>query len=609
MEQSENKHKTPPNTLAMLWDISLGGRLLVLLAVVCSGLSALFGFLTPQIIRVTLDSILDTLPFALPAPLLTLLHSLGGREFLRENLWICALLSLLCAVAAALANLGCRMALAKSGEGILKRLRDRLFNHIGRLPYAWHVKNQTGDIIQRCTSDVDVLRNFLSRQVLELFRVVFMVAVALVLMFSMNVKLSLVSLAFVPVVVLYSGLFQKKLSKRFHVADEAEGALSSVVQENLTGVRVVRAFGREAYEVERFDVKNEGWANLWIRFSSLLGIYWGVGDFASSLQVMVIILFGVLLTIHGELTLGAFIVFVTYNAMISWPLRSLGRILGEMSKMGVSLGRLREILDEEQEADDPNALIPPMNRDIAFRNIRFRYENGPEILRDISFHVEAGSTIGILGGTGSGKSTLVCLLNRLYALEEGNGSITVGGVDIQNIRLSHLRKNIGFVLQEPFLFSKTIAENIKDACPQRSDEEMRLAAQTAAVDETILGFSQGYETVIGEKGVTLSGGQKQRVAIARMLLQNTPIKIFDDSLSAIDTETDAKIRAALRRDAKSATVFIISHRITSIMHADKILVLEDGCLVQEGTHMQLSVQEGIYKRIYDLQRQTEEDAS
>ena len=595
--------KDPPKTRAAAWLLLLrvtkSSHLLVLCAALLSVANAFFGFVTPQVMRVLLDSVLDDKPFDLPLGL----NALMNREFLRQNLFWCTAFLALCALLAGAASYLCRMAMAKSGERTLRSLRDNLFDHISRLPYAWHIQNQTGDIIQRCTSDVETLKNFLAGQVLELFRVVMMISVALGLMLSMNPRLTVVTLAFSPLVVLYSLLFSKALSGRFRAADEAEGELSSVVQENLTGVRVVRAFGRETHEVAQFDRKNEVFTNYWIRFSSLLGSYWGLGDFVTALQVLAVTLLGVQAAVRGELTLGEFTVFVSYNAMLSWPMRSLGRVLGELSKTSVALGRLDEILREQTEQDDPNAQTPPMDRDIEFQDVSFRYATGPEVLKNISFTAKAGSTIGILGGTGSGKSTLACLLCRLYEPEAG--AIRVGGVDIREIRRSHLRGNVGFVLQEPFLFSKSILENIKNARPDSPLEDVRRAAKTAAVDDAILGFAKGYDTVIGEKGVTLSGGQKQRVAIARMLLQGTSIQIFDDSLSAVDTETDAKIRAALKRDAASATTFIISHRVNSLRHADQILVLEEGAIAQQGTHEQLSAQEGIYRRVFELQQNVE----
>jgi len=577
-----------------------GSKRLLLLGAVASVLSIVFNFLLPQAIRVTVDSVLGELPFDLPDFLVAWIEQLGGRVFLRENLIVCALAVVAFSVLSGLSNLLCRVSIAKFSERTLERLRDGLYGHIQRLPYKWHVQVQTGDIIQRCTSDVDVLRNFLAGQLLELFRTVILVVIAAYWMFSMNVKMTLVSLSFIPVVVLYSAFFFRSISRRFQTADEAEGDLQSVIQENLTGVRVVRAFGREAYEIENFDKKNTLFTRLWIRLAKVMGLYWGLGDMAMALQIMVIIILGVSEAVHGNLTLGEFTVFISYNSTMAWPIRSFGRVLSEMSKLKVSLERLKEIADAEEE-NDTSGEEPPMDRDIVFDHVSFSYESSGELLRDVSFTIPAGSTVGILGGTGTGKSTLTYLLTRLYDIEPGCGGITVGGVDLRDIRLSHVRKNIGLVLQEPFLFSKTISENILAARSGATQRDLDRVSAIAALEETIRDLPQGYDTVIGERGVTLSGGQKQRVAIARMLIQNTPVKIFDDSLSAVDTETDAKIRAALRENADGATTIIISHRVTTLMHADKIVVLSDGKVTQEGTHDELIAREGEYKRIYDIQ--------
>ena len=606
--QTQTENRAPGTGRAhMLFALTKGFRLFLAAAAAGAALAIVFNFLTPQVFRLTIDSVLDEQPFALPAFLTAFLESLGGRAFLRENLIWCALASLLCAVLSGAANYLCRLSMAKASEGIIRRLRDTLYAHIGRLPYRWHVEHQTGDIIQRCTSDVDVVRNFLSGQLLEMFRTVFLIAIALSLMFSMNVKLSLIAAAFIPVVMAYSGVFYAKISKKFQHADEAEGALSAAVQENLTGVRVVRAFGREAFEIERFDKKNNLFAELWIRLGYLLSCYWGFGDFFSNVQVLAMIAFGSLEAVAGNITLGEFIVFVSYNTMLVWPVRSLGRILSEMSKTGVSLGRLAEILTSEEERDDAHDQTPDMRADSAFEHVCFDYHGVNPVLKDVTFTIPKGSTVGILGGTGSGKSTLMYLLDRLYDLPEGSGRITIGGVDTRSIRRAWLRKNIGFVLQEPFLFSKTIRENIGITREAPDMGEIRRSAAVAAVDEAISDFSQGYDTVVGERGVTLSGGQKQRVAIARMLMQASPIMVFDDSLSAVDAETDAKIRAALRENTGGSTVILIAHRITTLMHADRIIVMDRGRVVQMGTHEQLAAEDGIYRQIYEMQGRLEDE--
>lgn len=592
---------------SLLWEFSKGYRGLMLFSGVMTIFAIIFDYLMPQVVRIIVDSILGSQPFNLPDIVVRWIEGVGGREFLRQNLLMCAVIAMGFSVLSAVCNFFRRLSMAKAAEGMIASLRNKLFAHIQRLPYKWHIQNQTGDTIQRCTSDVEVVRNFLAGRLIDMLRIIFLIVVSLCLMFSMNVKLSLIALAFIPVTMSYSGIFYSQLSKRFRIADEAEGDLSAMVQENLTGVRVVRAFGRQQYEIQRFDEKNELFANYWIKLGYLMSYYWGLGSFFCSLQVMVIIVAGTFEAVAGAITLGEFLVFVVYNSMLVWPVRALGRILSEMSKMGVSLSRIDEILSEPEEKDDPKGLEPDLHGDIVFDHVSFQYDGTASVLKDVSFTVKAGTTLGVLGGTGSGKSTMTYLMDRLYELPEGQGSISIGGVAIKAIKLSWLRKNIGLVLQEPFLFSKTIKENIGAVLPDSNDlESIRRSATIASVDEAITEFSEGYDTIVGERGVTLSGGQKQRVAIARMLMQKAPIMIFDDSLSAVDTETDAKIRKALRENTGSSTVILISHRISTLMQADKIIVLDKGKLVQEGSHEEAIQQEGIYRQIYEIQGDEED---
>ena len=573
------------------------------IALICACLGMVFNALTPQVIRITVDSILDTEPAKLPGFLENIIPLESLRAEPLTALWIAAGAVLLFAILRGLCNYGQRLNLAKGSEGFVKRIRDGLFSHIQHLSYAWHTAHSTGDMIQRCTSDVDVIRNFVCNQLVEVVRTIFLILLYLSIMFSMNVKLSLVATVFIPIVGLFSGVFYRKISSRFKVADEAEGELTTCAQENLTGVRVVRAFGRERYEVERFETKNSRFSQLWIRLGKLLSVYWASGTFLTSLQVMVIILAGVNETVNGTMTLGSFLAFVTYNEAVAWPVRSLGRVLSDMSKAGVSMDRVGYILKAPEEQDDSDAGQAPVQGDIVFDHVTFGY-GGQPVLQDVSFTIPQGSTFAILGGTGSGKSTLVHLLDRLYDLAEGK--ITIGGVDLRQFQRDHLRRNIGLVLQEPFLFSQTIRENIAATHPQAPEEDVRRAAAIACVDEAIAEFTAGYDTVVGERGVTLSGGQKQRVAIARMLLQNAPIMVFDDSLSAVDAQTDTKIRQALRENLGDATVILISHRITTLMQADQILVLDHGRVAELGTHDQLIHRPGIYQDIYNIQMSSDD---
>ena len=573
-------------------------------ALVCACLSMVLNAVTPQIIKITVDSILGTEPAALPKALQGVL----SLDILQSDpiraLWMAAGAVIVVALLRGLCSYGQRIHLSKGSERFVKGIRDDLYRHIQHLSYAWHTAHSTGEIIQRCTSDVDVIRNFVCNQLVEVVRTVFLIILYLSIMFSMNVKLSLVAVLFIPIVGLSSGVFYKKISSRFQVADEAEGELTTCAQENLTGVRVVRAFGRERYEVDRFNRRNQRFSQLWIRLGKLLSIYWASGTLLTCLQVMVIILVGTVETVHGNMTLGAFLAFITYNEALAWPVRSLGRVLSDMSKAGVSLDRVGYILQAQEEQDVPEAQEATTG-DIEFDHVSFGYEGQP-VLRDVSFTIPAGSTFAILGGTGSGKSTLVHLLDRLYDLPEGQGTITIGGVDIRKMKRESLRRQIGLVLQEPFLFSQTIRENISATKPQATEEELRRAAAIACVDEAITEFPDGYETVVGERGVTLSGGQKQRVAIARMLVQQAPIMVFDDSLSAVDAQTDAKIRAALRESLDKSTVILISHRITTLMQADRILVLDGGRLADLGSHRELISRPGTYKDIYDIQMSSDD---
>ena len=595
------KKQKKENNFPLMAKFLKGNLLFFATALLCSVLSTVCNSLTPQVISVTVDSVLGTEDYTLPAAL----QAFTSLDWLRENpgqtLLLAAGAIILASLIGGLGNFGTRTATARGSEGFVKGLRDALYSHIQRLPFSWHVGHNTGEIIQRCTSDVEVIRNFFTNQLLEVIRIVFMIVYYMVIMFSMDWRIALISAVFIPVVLLYSGIFYSKISKRFRTADEAEGILSTNVQENLTGVRVVRAFGRERYEVDKFNKKNSRFSELWVELGKLMSVYWALGDLMTGLQIMSVIAVGAAFAANGEISAGTLLAFISYNSSLTWPIRSLGRTLSEMSKSGVSIDRVAYILRAEEEKVLPEAKTPPMDKDIRFNDVTFSYEGLKPVLSHLSFTIPAGKTFAILGGTGSGKSTIAALLDRLYDLGPGEGSITVGGVDIREIRQDYLRKNIGLVLQEPYLFSRSIGENIAITRPGAGLAGIRQATAIACVDDAIDTFSDGYDTVVGERGVTLSGGQKQRVAIARMLMQEAPIMIFDDSLSAVDAETDAKIRAALKERMGSATVILISHRITTLMQADEILVLKDGELSDIGTHHELISRPGIYKDIYDIQ--------
>ena len=582
---------------------------LLYISMIATLLGTLFSFLMPQVIRVTIDSIIDTKPYDLPAVMVEFIEANWSREYLRTRLYIPAGVTAILAVLAGVMNYYRRYEAGRFAEGTVRDLRDSLYSHIARLPFSWHVKIQTGDIIQRCTSDMETIRSFLSMQLVEFARVIIMVIMAVVMMFTINAKLTWVTIVFIPVILGYSVYFYSKAAQRFKIADEAEGELMTVVQENLTGVRVVRAFGREAYEFEKFNKVNDNFANLWLKLGDILSIYWGIGDFATGMQNAIILGIGVHFVVSGQgLTLGGLVAFMSYNSQITWPIRSLGRILSEMSRADVSVNRIKDIFEQEPESDLPDAVEVQLVGEIEFRDVTFSYDCGEAVLQNVSFKIPAGSTLAILGTTGSGKSSIAHLLPRLYDIEDGSGEILIDGIDIRQMARNNLRRQIGLVLQEPFMFSRSIEANIRAAGNMPLDAIKNCAA-IAAVDEAIKGFDNGYETVVGERGVTLSGGQKQRVAIARMLAQNPAVMIFDDSLSAVDTETDIKIRRALSENANTATKILISHRATTLMQADFIIVLDGGRIIERGTHAELMALGGMYCRVCNLQSRIEDDVT
>ena len=588
-------------TAQLLWRFLEGSKRYFGMSIICAGITALADMIQPQIVRAAVDCAIGGKEGDFPGFVMDLVERIGGFAYLGRNLWIMAILVVLVAGVQVLSQYAFRVYNTMASETLVKTMRDQLFSHIQYLPFSWHMKNKTGDIIQRCTSDIDTTKNFLSEQLTSVFRIVLLLVLSITFMAGMHPVLTCLALLPTPVIILYSFHFHRKVHDGFLECDENEGKLSAIAQENLTGVRVVRAFGQERAEIAKFRTQNDHYTALWERMAKVLSRFWSISDILSGIQVMLVVVFGAYFCVHGDLNAGAYIAFISYNSMMVWPIRQLGRMISEMSKAGVSIDRVAYIMDSPIEQDDPDATDAPMDGDICFEHVNFAYENGPQLLHDIHFTMKAGTTLGILGGTGSGKSTLMLLLDKLYPLAEGCGRITIGGTDIRKIRTEHLRRNIGMVLQEPYLFSRTIGENIGIASPELDMEAVRSAAAAAALDDTVRSFASGYETMVGERGVTLSGGQKQRAAIARTLTGQTPILIFDDSLSAVDTETDAKIRQAISRRFGKASVILISHRITTLSAADKIIVLDRGRIAEMGTHEQLKSAGGLYQKIYETQ--------
>ena len=599
MERKQKPLAAMVSLIRQNWGAFLG-------AMVATIAIVLLNFFQPMLLAETVDSVLDTKPSTLPEFLLAPIRALGGRDFLRRNLWLIGVAFVALNLINGVFSYMKGRLTAVASENIALTLRESLYAHLQRLPFAYHVKAETGDLIQRCTSDVETIRRFLSVQVMEVVNTLLMIAVALGILLGRNVKLTLISMILVPALFFFAMWFFRKVHVGFEIMDKAEGRMSAVLQENLSGVRVVRAFGQQEREVEKFDGVSKDYRDKSRHLSNLLAVYWGGGDALSMLQSLITLLVCVVYASRGEITIGTLIVFTNYIGMLLFPIRQLGRTLSDTGKSLVSMRRIQDILHEPAEPEEPDALKPDLRGDIVFDHVSFAYpDDGVPVLSDVSFTIPAGATAAVLGSTGSGKSTMMYLLQRLY--EPTGGVITIGGVDIRRIDRTYLRTHVGLILQEPFLYSKTIRDNVGIARRQPGAEDIERAVGIASASSFIAKADKGYDTVVGERGVTLSGGQKQRIAIARTLLKDNHILIFDDSLSAVDTETDASIRAALRHEQQGVTTLIISHRITTLSQADMILVLEDGRITQQGTHEQLCRVPGLYQRINGIQSALEEE--
>lgn len=591
--------------LKLLLKLMKGNRLLYFGAVLAIGIATCFEILIPLILKVTIDSIIGDKPMEVPMWISNIIEISGGKSVLIQNLWLCgAIIVILTMINGIFLYLKGKWS-AVASESVAKNIREKLYNHLQHLPFDYHVKAETGDLIQRCTSDVETIRRFLAIQFVEIGRVVFILIFSLWIMISLNKTMTLVAVSLIPLIFVFTVIFFLKVKKAFKLSDESEARLSTVLQENLSGVRVVRAFARQKYEVDKFDERNTEYRDVTYRLIRLLAWFWSSSDLICFLQIGAVLVFGAYLSTTGAMTLGTLYVFISYERKLIFPIRQLGRILTDLGKSLVSIERINEILEAEPEDGLETGKRPDIKGEIEFKDVYFKYDEERTILKNISFNVKPGETVAILGSTGSGKTSLVNLLLRLYDYNEGH--IKIDGIELKDINKKWLREQIGIVLQEPFLYSKTLKDNIGVTKSNIKDEEIFEASKIASIHDVILDFENGYETSVGERGVTLSGGQKQRVAIARTIIRNSKVLIFDDSLSAVDTETDLAIRRALKEKKEDVTTFIISHRITTLSEADIILVLEDGEIIQSGKHEDLINQEGLYQRIWSLQNSLEEE--
>ena len=497
---------------------------------------------------------------------------------------------------------------AQTAEGVALRLRNYLYDHIQRLTFTYHDRTKTGELLQRSTSDVEAVRRFYADQAIALGRIVLLFVVNFLAIWTLQRQLAVLSVAVVPVLVLVSVFFFGRVSKRYEAYQEQDAELQTTLQENLSGVRVVKAFARQDYEIGKFEQENWEKYQRGRRLILMHSLYWPSSDILAGFQMLVGFVIGAIMAINGTITVGTYLAYAGMVIWIIWPMRNLGRIIVQMSAGLVSYDRVCEIITEEEEPLTEGSIKPAghVRGEIVFDNVSFAYNGGETVLNDISFRCNPGERVALLGSTGSGKTSLVNLLPRFY--EYTGGSITLDGKELKDYQRRYLRSQIGIVEQEPFLFSRSIRENITyGVLRDVSDEEVYAAARAAAIHDVILSFPDGYNTQVGERGVTLSGGQKQRVAIARTLLRDPRILILDDATSSVDTETEGAIRQALTHLMQGRSTFIIAHRIQTVMYAELILVMDHGRIIQSGTHDELMAQPGAYRRIYEMQARVEDE--
>ncbi|MGC1376835.1 MAG: ABC transporter ATP-binding protein [Anaerolineales bacterium] len=585
----------PENRLKGLWKMMTGYRLAYTGATIALAISALAKTLTFSLLRYFTDTVL-------PA------GKVPGDDMNRALVWIALGFIGLASVEGGFAFLSGRLA-SYTAEGITRRVRNYLFDHLQRLSFAYHDKTPTGDQIERVTSDVDSMRRFFSEQAIGAGRIVLMFTINLIAILQLNVTLGLASVVTVPFIVGVSIWFFGKVSKAYEVYQEQEAILSTTLQENLTGVRVVKAFARQDYEKGKFEKDNWEKFRRGRKLTRMNALFWPLSDILCAAQMLGGIFFAAVLAINGTISLGSYIAYVGLLTWLIWPMRNLGRLIVDTSSGLVSYTRLMEIIKQEREPLTNGKVHPSGSArgEVVFENIGFAYDGADgETLKDISFRCEPGQAIALLGSTGSGKTSLVNLLPRFY--DYSGGSLRLDGVELTDYPREYLRRQIGIVEQEPFLFSRSIRENIACGVGRAvTQDEIETAARAAAVHDVIMTFPNGYNTLVGEKGVTLSGGQKQRVAIARTLLKNPRILILDDSTSSVDMETEAEIREALNGLMQNRSTFIIAHRIQSVMNADLIVVLDKGRIVQMGKHADLLDEDGMYRQIYDIQMRVDDE--
>ena len=568
-----------------------------LLAFLFEIMSSALQMLIPIILGTTIDSIIGS-EEPTNKIMISFINLLGGRDLVRERLGLIAIAFIAVSFAIALLNFLRPYMSGRATYSISKGIRDNIYKKISSLSIKDMASITTGDMLQRASSDITQFESIVSTTMMALLGNISYIIISLITLFTINLKLSLASISLMPFLFIGTFIFDSKVVKTFDEFEKSEARLTSIVQENLSSYKVVRAFFKQKHEIEKFEDANMDLAMKDYKIMEYFAFFWSIAEFICFLQIALTAIFGVLMHRSGAVSLGEFTAVFAVAFNMVWVVLGTGRMLSRFTRVTVAIRRFDEVLEMDSEDLDKGIKDMDIKGELVFDKVNFAYDQTHGALKDLSFSIDAGKTLGVLGLTGSGKSTLVSLIPRLMDYE---GSIKVDGVELNTIAKRKIRENTSIILQEPYLFNKSIKENIAYRWPEASDEDIIKAAKIADIHDDIMNFPDGYDTIVGEKGVSLSGGQKQRLAIARTILVHTPIIIFDDALSAVDTQTDINIRTALSQNEKAQTKIIISHRISTLMNADKIIVMKRGKKVQEGTHEELIHEDGLYKTIYDIQ--------